>query len=89
MQGAAIITLGYPVLSHGIYQWPPCLGFDPEMLRKSQANTGKEMKLPLWLAKQSLDKKENPVETDHLDNDHTVNKTHRRQCNVKENKRYS
>lgn len=28
-QDAALITLGYPVLSHGIYQWPPCLGFDP------------------------------------------------------------
>lgn len=27
-QNAAIITLGYPVLSYEIYQWPPCLRFD-------------------------------------------------------------
>lgn len=69
IQDATIITLGYPVLSHGIYQWPPCLGFDPQLLRKSQASKGQEMKLPLWLAEQSLDKKENPAKTDHLDND--------------------
>lgn len=42
IQDAAIITLGYPVLSHGIYQWPPCLWFDPALLQKSQANKGHE-----------------------------------------------
>lgn len=51
IQDAAIITLGYPVLSHGIYQWPPCLRFDPQLLWKSQANKGQEMNLPLWTAK--------------------------------------
>lgn len=50
IQDAAIITLGYPVLSHGIYQWPPCLGFDPQLLQKSQENKGQEMSLPLWTA---------------------------------------
>lgn len=30
IQDAAIITLGYPALSRGVYQWPPCLGFDPQ-----------------------------------------------------------
>lgn len=48
---AAIITLGYPVLSHGIYQWPPCLGFDPPLQRKSQANKEQEMNVPLWTTK--------------------------------------
>lgn len=38
IQDAAIITSGYPELSHGIYQWPPCLGFDPQLLLKSQKN---------------------------------------------------
>lgn len=51
IQDAAIITLGYPALSHGVYQWPPCLGFDPQLLHKSQANKGQEMNLPLWTAK--------------------------------------
>lgn len=49
--GSAVITLGYPVLSHGIYQWPPCLGSDSQLLQKSQANKGQEMNLPLWTAK--------------------------------------
>ncbi len=51
IQDAAIITLGYPVLSHGIYQWPPCLRFDPQLLWKFQANQGHELILPLWTAK--------------------------------------
>lgn len=51
IQDAAIITLGYPVLSHGIYQWPPCLRFDPQLPRKSQANKGQEMSLQLRTAK--------------------------------------
>lgn len=48
---AAIITLGYPLLSLGIYQWAPCLGFDPQLLHKSQANKGRGADLPLLRAR--------------------------------------
>lgn len=75
IRDAAIITLGYPVLSHGIYQWPPCLGFDPQLLHKSQANKGQEMNLPCWTAKKNKQKQKqkSPAQTDHLDTD---DKTH-------------
>lgn len=64
IQDAAIITLGYAVLSHGIYQWPPCLGFDPQLLHKSHTNKGQETKLPLWMTKTLPG-----CQTDHLDSD--------------------
>lgn len=47
----AVITLGHAQLSLGIYQWAPCLGFDPQLLHKSQANKGQEADLPLQTAR--------------------------------------
>lgn len=47
----AVITLGYAQLSLGIYQWAPCLGFDPQLLHKSQVNKGQEANLPLETAR--------------------------------------
>lgn len=39
---AVIIAWGYPVLSHGIYQQQPCLGFDPDFLLKYHADNRRD-----------------------------------------------